>query len=259
MADYLDSTKLAYLIEISFVLNLAYLELKSFKIAHSIKNKIEVYAWPYAKCGNVVVKGMFSEQQVLYATHKALMDFHKGVGDGWVGERRKNKIHQNQQNERRILLEERRQKTCHKFGNIHCYILRLYYKWLLCNCLDRKIAKTLLASVVLILIAITWIEADHKQQAVSVFLVANFWIEWNAVFWLLLFPTVVVATIYPAVMMFLSRNLIHFVIGSREEDYERNEECGRLSQLGKDFLLNFEKLSVDSIKKEYQQTVEERK
>lgn len=254
---YLDSTKLAYLIEISLVLNLAYLELKSFNIAHSIKNKIKEYTERYAGMQDAVVKGTLSEQQALHATHTALMDFHKGVGDGWVGERRKNNIPQNQQNGQRI--KERRQKACYKFRNAHCFFLRLYYKWLLPDCLDRTIAKIFLVSVVLILIAITWIEADHKQQTVSACLVTVLGIDWNAVFWSLLFPTVVVATIYPAIMMFLSRNLVHFVTGSREEDYEKNAECGRLHQLGRGFLLNFQKLSVDSLKKEYQQTVEERR
>lgn len=259
MEIHLDSSKLAYLIEISFVLNLAYLELKSFKIAHSIKNKIKEYTARYAGMRDVEVKGTLGDQSVLHATYTALIDFHKGTGCGWAGNRRKDERRKNNHhyshNQRRHL-GERRQKTCKRFGNIRCRMLRLYYKWLLCNCLDRTIAKLLLGSIVLILITITWIEADHKQQVVSTFLASTlFQAGWDGIFWTLLFPIVVIATMYPAFMMYLSRNLVHFVLGSREEDYEKNEECGRLNQLGKDFLSNFERLSVDSLRKEYKQTV----
>ena len=277
MDYYLDSTKLAYLIEISFVLNLAYLGLKSFKIAHGIqgaidKNTVEGYVKEKDKLGGMHTH---ADHVALHTAYKVLIDFREGDGAGWKSnrrksERRENRNRQHQQNERRQL-QDRRHKNCTEFCRIHCWLLRLFYK-LLRNSWDRRIAKFLLMSVVLILIAITFIEADHKQQAVSDFLLSrlpilsHLPIRWRDVFWGLLFPTVVFATFCPMFMMFLSRGLVQFVLGTKEavedaEDIEkafaeaklgRGDRCGRLAQLSKDFWSNFQLFAEDTVKKETQ-------
>ena len=267
MAYYLDSTKLAYLIEISFVLNLAYLELKSFKIVHGIKKKIEEITNRYEGLRELTTSGQTHDDHIaLHTAYEALVNFDKGKGEGWESDRRKRKRRgdrgqQYQQQEQRHL-SDRREKNCPKlkFSKIWCPILRLFYKWLLRKNLDRLITKVCLIFVVSILIAITIIEASNKQQALSCFLLSQISIEWNHVFWFFCFPVVLFSTFWPATMMLFSRNLVHFFLGTKEEeDFEKafdkfgeNEKCGRFNQLKGDFESHFQKFFADSLKKAHQ-------
>ena len=126
MSSPASHMSLAYLIEISFILNLAYHELRSFKLRNDINKRI------------IHIRTIFPDDPLFedIVQYRALTEFAKGEGDGWKAFKRENAG----------------PRLYKRFGT---FILRHFYRMIF-KCTDRKIVVGLMISNFLLLSIITY-------------------------------------------------------------------------------------------------------
>lgn len=162
---------LAYSIEISFILNLTYHELKSFQLRDEIKRKTDPILTLYS-----------SEVSEEFVNCKNLVDFAEGKGDGWK--------HGDWMNDKLTLLRPWKYPlTC-----------KIFYK-LVRGCLDRRIVEGLMIIDFIILVAITILNKDPDFFIILndvIYSLADYNI-WNAAF-----ITVIMSVLIPTAFMLIS-------------------------------------------------------
>jgi len=242
--------KLAYLIEVSIVLNLAYHELKSFKFFADISNKIKSIVPDYEGMQNTEVLGFVGDHGRLADSYRALMEFGSGKGNGWCADRRDDEADRRSDyvptGSNRRLNNNRRMggKVSLKY-RLECFCLRKFYRHLLRKNRDRRITERLLAIDVIILTGITITPSDYCLT----------WPFGNL--WNLLFLVILATTLIPVLFMILGRKCRRFILGWTEEDLSKGDinklaSRGRLTQLSNQFLDNFKKIAEGSLKNAYE-------
>lgn len=262
---------LAYLVEISFILNIAYHELKSYKLSSKVEKKIQGYF------GGLGLAGLAEEVQkldFLVGTEKdlkeylhvkeALMKFGDGEGDGWRGNRRNTqkwfKRWFRRRSPKQQPPEERRHdKTLHcKYGGCRnqtlCFALRWYYK-LLRGSKDKLIVECCLVVLVVMLLGLTICEATNFHEDCLYYYYPEYYPQIWKYIWLSLFVVIAFTIVVATAAMYLGRQLRRFVLGHDHdpddaESWESNpgnSERGRVDMLGRDFNRLLTQLSNNAI------------
>lgn len=232
---------LAYLAEISFVINLAYHELDSYKLRYQIGHTINLRVAPFV-AKSFKGKGSFFALD-LYNAYDSLMQFSKGRGDGWKGDRRSKELRRTHNEVVRVerrKLEKRRVRTLNGWGGcrqtVCCWMLQGFYKWVLRRGIDRRIAELSMLGVVLILLFLTL--AQEKGWY------ANHLIGIWPHLWLSLYLALAFTVVIPPFFMVLGRECRKFCLGwlrehrSSEPDISSPDylhQRGRLYMLVRDF------------------------
>lgn len=255
MATGYEPLSLAYLIEISFIVNIAYHELKSYKLLDEIKGDGEKYLKYFLEFKTEELNGATihgEENQIIEYRRslQQLIDFVRGDGEGWEGNRRKSE--QETANSR---VNRRDHRTCDgkshadsKWGGrrnkLLCFLLRVFYKSLLTGW-DRRITEIILVGLVVTLSTLTVLGTLNLH-----FVYPNQWMwatcQWETC-WYILFTGIFLTIVFPASWMILGRHCRRFVLGrDREEKTETSEKncSGRLYKLGEDFTAKYKKFSV---------------
>lgn len=87
MANGGEPLGLAYLVEIAFVLNLAYHELESYTLGHQVRGSIRSYLSRFQGMEMGTLTGSMQEMVNLNTCYQELCAFGEGKGSGWGGNR----------------------------------------------------------------------------------------------------------------------------------------------------------------------------